>query len=96
MKKYFLLSMVGMQVPSIFSYLPVFTSFLRITFVALQKPCHGNFGKFQGSSEGRFGDSEKDCYFLKIPKWQHYLFDKPVNPDFAQPKVRVIFLKDVA
>ena len=27
--------------------------------------------KFQGSGESRFGSSEKDGYFLKIPKWQH-------------------------
>ena len=26
--------------------------------------------KFQGSGESRFGSSEKDCYFLKIPNWQ--------------------------
>ena len=29
--------------------------------------------KFQGSSESRFGNSEKDRYFLKIPKWQDKL-----------------------
>ena len=37
----------------------------------LQKPCPGKFGKFQGSSKSRFCGSEKDYYFLKIPKWQH-------------------------
>ena len=29
--------------------------------------------KFQGSDHSRFGGSEKDCYFLKFPKWQHKL-----------------------
>ena len=41
----------------------------------LQKPCQGNFRKFQESGESRFGGSEKDSYFLKISKWQH----KPVR-----------------
>ena len=27
--------------------------------------------KFQGFGECRFGGSEKDRYYLKIPKWQH-------------------------
>ena len=36
----------------------------------LQKPCHGNLSKFQGSGESRSGGSEKDRYFLKIWKWQ--------------------------
>ena len=49
------------------------SSLLRITFAALQKPCQGNFWKFQGSGQSRFGGSEKDRYFLKIPKWQHKL-----------------------
>ena len=40
---------------------------------ALQKPCHGNFRKFQGSGKSRFGGSERDRYFLKIPKWWHKL-----------------------
>ena len=30
-------------------------------------------GKFEGSSESRFVGFEKDCYFLKIPKWQDKL-----------------------
>ena len=64
-----------LQLVAIYSKCPtsllVFTSLLRITFTALQKPCHGNLGKFQGSGESRFGSSEKDRYFLKIPKWQH-------------------------
>ena len=51
----------------------VFTSLLRFTFAVLQKPCQGNFEKFQGSGESRFSGSEKDRYFLKIPKWQHKL-----------------------
>ena len=49
------------------------SSLLRITFAALQKACQGNFVKFQGSGQSRFGGSEKDCYFLKIPEWQHKL-----------------------
>ena len=59
--------------PSIFACLPVFTSFLRIVFADIQKPCQGNFGKFQESGESRFGSSEKDRYFLKISKWHHKL-----------------------
>ena len=31
------------------------------------------FREIQGSGESRFGGSEKDCYFLKFPKWQHKL-----------------------
>ena len=38
-----------------------------------QKPCQGNFGKFQGSGESRLGGSEKDCNFLKISKWRDKL-----------------------
>ena len=53
------------QVPS--------TPFSSITFAALQKLCQRNFRKFHGSCKSRFGGSEKDCYFLKIPKWQHKL-----------------------
>ena len=52
--------------PSIFACFPVFTSFLRITFAVLQKPCQGNFGKFQESAESRFGGSEKYLYFKHI------------------------------
>ena len=59
--------------PSIFACLPVFTSLLHIILVTIQKPFQGNFGKFQESDEGRFSGSEKDIYFLKIPKWQHKL-----------------------
>ena len=53
----------------------VFVSTLlsRINFAVLQKPCQGNFGKFQRSGESRFGGSVKDRYFLKIPKSQHEL-----------------------
>ena len=32
--------------------------------------------KFQGFNECRFGGSEKDRYFFKIPKWQHKLIQK--------------------
>ena len=49
----------------------LFNWLLRITFAVLQKPCQGNFWKFQGLGKSRFGCFEKDCYFLKIPKWQH-------------------------
>ena len=47
----------GMCFPSLL----VVTSLLRITFAALLKPCHENVGKFQGSSESKFGGSEKEC-----------------------------------
>ena len=57
--------------PSIFVYTS--TSLLGITFAVLQKPCQGNFGKFQGSGESRSGGSEKDRYFLNIQKWQNKL-----------------------
>ena len=33
-------------------------------------------GNFQGFGECRFGGSEKDRYFLKIPKWQLKLIGK--------------------
>ena len=58
--------------PSIFGCVH-FTSLLRITFAVLQKSCQINFEKFQGSSKSRIGVSQKDHYFLKIPKWQHKL-----------------------
>ena len=62
------------HVLSIFAclYFALVTSLLRSTQV-LQKPCQENFEKFQGSSQSRFGGSEKDRYFLKISKWQHKL-----------------------
>ena len=45
-----------------------------ITYIAaLQNPCQENFWKFQVSGESRFGSSENDRYFLKLPKWQHNL-----------------------
>ena len=47
--------------------------FHALNFAVLQKPCQVNFGKFQRSGESRFGGSEKDRWFLKIPKWQHKL-----------------------
>ena len=49
-------------------YFPLVPSLLCSTKV-LEKPCQGNFRKFQGSSESKFGSSEKDLYFLKIPEW---------------------------
>ena len=48
------------------SFLLVFTSLLCFIFVALQKLCQENFGKFQGSWKSRFGGSEKDRYFLRF------------------------------
>ena len=50
-----------------------FTLFLRLKFAVLQKPCQGNFGKFQEFGKIRFGIPLKDCYFLKILKCQHKL-----------------------
>ena len=57
------------HVPSIFAclYFTLVRSLLH-SMQVLQKPCQGNFGKFQGSGESRFGVSEKDSYFLKITK----------------------------
>ena len=51
----------------------VFFIFACLHSTLTQKPCQENFGKFQGSGKSRFGSSEKDWYFLKIPKWQHKL-----------------------
>ena len=81
-----------LHVPSIFAclYFTLVPSLLRSTQV-LQKPCHGNFGKFQGSGESRFGVPEKDRYFLKIPKWQH----KHVR-DYKRGKLVSYFLYDAA
>ena len=59
--------------PSFFVFVFTYTSLSRITFAVLQKPCLGNSVKFQRSGESRFGGSEKDRYFLRIPKWQHEL-----------------------
>ena len=50
--------------PTIFVFTS--TSLLRITFAVLEKPWQGYFGKFQESSESRFGSFEKDHYLLKI------------------------------
>ena len=72
--------------PSIFACCPVFT---LIHFVAIQKPCQGNFGKFQKSDENGFSGSEKDCYFLKIPKWQHKLVR-----DYKREKLVYYFLNN--
>ena len=65
-------------------------SLLRSTKVS-QKPCPGYFGKFQGSGESRFDGSEKDRYFLKIPKWQH----KHVR-DYKRGKLVSYFLNNAA
>ena len=45
---------------SVFVFVFTSTSLFRIISAVSQKPCQGNFGKFQRS-------------FLKIPKWQHKL-----------------------
>ena len=58
-------------------------------FAALQKPCQGKFRKFHKSGESRFGSSEKDCYLLKIPKWQHKLI-----PDYKRGKLVSCFLNN--
>ena len=58
---------------SIFVFVFTYTLLSRITFGVLQKPCQGNYGKFQRSGESIFGGSEKDHWSLKIPKWQHEL-----------------------
>ena len=80
------------HVPSIFAclYFTLVPSLLHSTQV-LQKPCQGNFGKFQGSGESRFGCSEKDHYFMKIPQWQH----KHVR-DYKQGKLVSYFLNNAA
>ena len=67
------------------------TPFSRITFAVLQKPCQGNFRKFHGSGESRLGGSEKDCYFLKILKWQHKLVW-----DYKREKLISYFLNNAA
>ena len=57
----------------------------------MQEPCQGNFGKFQGSGESRFGSSGKDRYFWKIPRWQHKLVR-----DYKQRKLVSYFLNVAA
>ena len=57
----------------IFVFVFIYTSLSRITFGVLQKPWQGNFRKFQKSGESRFGGSEKDRKFFKIPKGQYEL-----------------------
>ena len=49
-----------------------------------------NSGRFQGFGQ-RFGSSEKDCYFLKILKWQHKL-----ARDCKQGKLVSYFLNNAA
>ena len=39
--------------------------------------------KFQGPGKSRFGGSEKDCYFLKISKWQHRLVKDNKQGEFV-------------
>ena len=81
-----------LHVSSIFAclYFTLVPSLLSSTQV-LQKPCQGNFAKFQGSGKSRFGGSEKDRYFLKIPKWQH----KHVR-DYKRRKLVSYFLNNAA
>ena len=80
------------RVPSVFAclYFPLIPSLSRSTQV-LQKPCQGNFGKFQGSGQSRFGGSERDRYFFKIPKWQHELVR-----DYKRGKLVYYFLNNTA
>ena len=66
-------------------------SLLRITFPVTQKPCQVNFGKFQEFGESRFGGSENDHYFLKVPKWQHKLVR-----DYKRGTLVSYFLNNVA
>ena len=47
--------------------------------------------KFQRFRECRFGGSEKDCYFLNIPKWQHKLIW-----EYKRGKLASYFLDNVA
>ena len=47
--------------------------------------------KFQGSGESIFGGSEKDCYFLKTPKWQHKLVG-----EYKREKLVSLFLNNAA
>ena len=68
-----------------------FTSFLCITFAVFQKPCPEKFGKFHKYGKSRFGGSEKDCYFLKILKWQHKLVG-----DFKLGRLVFYFLNNAA
>ena len=71
-------------------YFTLVPSLLRSTQV-LQKPCQGNFGKFQGTGESRFGGSEKNLYFLNIPKRQHKLVW-----DYKQGNLVSYFLNNAA
>ena len=70
-----LLLNISLQLVGIYNkWLPsllFFTSLLHITFAVLQKPFQGDLGKLQESGGTKFGSSEKNCYFLKSPKWQH-------------------------
>ena len=66
------------------------TLLLCITFAVLEKPFEENSGRFQGFGQ-RFGSSEKDCYFLKILKWQHKL-----ARDCKQGKLVSYFLNNAA
>ena len=47
--------------------------------------------KFQGFGGCRFRSSEKDCYFLKIPKWQHNLIQ-----EYNQGKLASDFIDNAA
>ena len=47
--------------------------------------------KFQGIIECRFGGSEKERYFLKIPKWQHKLIR-----EYKRRKLASYFLDNAA
>ena len=71
--------------------LSFYLHFTLTHFAAIQKLCKGNFGKFQESGESRFSGSEKDRYFLKIPKWQHKLVR-----DYKRRKLVYSFLNNTS
>ena len=65
---------------------------LYLTYIcSLTETMSRKFVKFQEFGESRFGGSEKDCYFLKILKWQHKLVR-----DYKRGKLVSYFLKNAA
>ena len=68
------------NVPSIFTslYFTLVSSLLRSTQV-LQKPCQGNFRKFQGFGKSRFRGSEKDRYFGRYIMYYYGIYDGDNN-----------------
>ena len=59
--------------PSIFVFAFIYISLCRITLAILQKPCQGNFRKFQRSGKNSLAVLKKQRWILKISKWQHKL-----------------------